>query len=281
MLNSSPTPSTTAVIIARDEESMIANCIDSLRWCSEILVVDNGSNDTTAEVATSLGARVISFSAHSFAQVRERALKHVKTDWLIYIDADERVTPALAQEIQVQLETTKAKALIIPRQNMMYGKVFTAGGWQTEVVTRAFERHALQGWRGDIHESPVYEGETVTLHTPLIHLTHRSTQDGLRKTIEWTAMEAKLLAAANAAPVTPATLIRKPLMEFFRRLVKAQGHKDGMAGWVEAGTQAANKFFVYAQLWELQQKPTLSELYTQAEEAIAKEWDAYWQSKKE
>ena len=103
--------SITAVIIAKNEESMIANCIDSLRWCSEILVIDNGSDDTTPHVAESLGARVVSYKTGSFAALRERAQKYVKTDWLFYIDADERVSPMLAKEISVHLETHTAQAL--------------------------------------------------------------------------------------------------------------------------------------------------------------------------
>lgn len=266
--------SITAVIIAKNEEKMIANCIESLRWCSEILVIDNGSDDATPQVAESIGARVISHKTESFADLRERALKHVKTDWLFYIDADERVTPMLAKEVAVHLETNSAQALRFRRENVLYGKTFHHGGWQHDYVTRVFQRKALSGWEGDIHESPVFEGEAITLHSPLIHLTHRSTVESLKKTISWTPMEARLLHEANAEPVTLMTLMRKGGMAVIRGAIFKQGSKDGIEGWIEAVVQGINRVLVYIQLWELQQSPTLPEKYQHKEEEIAQMWKA-------
>lgn len=179
-------PTITAVIIAKNEEQMIDVCIETLRWCDEILVIDNGSTDATAKKAEALGARVISFSSHSFARVREEALKHTETDWILYIDADERVTPILAKEIAVQIETGAAVAISMKRKNYFLGHPFSYGGWQHDVVTRAFKASALSGWKGEIHESPVWSGDEVVLQSFLLHFTHRSVVDNLKKSAEWT-----------------------------------------------------------------------------------------------
>ncbi len=265
-------PTITAVIIAKNEEAMIANCLETVRWCQEILVIDNGSTDTTVELAKSLGARVVSYVNSSFAETRTQALKYVKTDWLFYLDADERVTPRLQQEISVHMETKSSSALAINRENIMYGKTFEHGGWQDDWVTRVFLKEALTGWEGDVHESPVFKGQLTRLHTPLTHLTHRNTLDGLAKSINWTPIEARMMFEADAPPVQLSTLIRKSVMEVIRRAILKQGRLDGIEGWIEALIQGMNRLLVYVQLWELQQKPTLKEKYTQKELEIANLW---------
>jgi glycosyltransferase involved in cell wall biosynthesis len=265
-------PTITAIIITRNEELMIANCIETLRWCQEILVIDSDSSDQTADIARRLGAKVVSTQSESFAERRNLGLEHVHTDWLFYIDADKRVTPQLAKEILVQIETTSSHALEMHRQNMMYGKYFLNGGWGNEYVQRIFRKTALAGWKGDIHESPIYEGEYVRLHSSLFHLTHRNTIDGLYKTAMWTPLEAKLLFDANISPVTAWTLLRKTMMEFIRRAFFKGGRKDGIEGLIEAGIQAMNRFLVYVQVWELQQQPSLTEKYHAKEMDFMKMW---------
>jgi len=262
----------TAIILAKNEAAMIGACINSLIWCDEILVLDNGSTDGTATLAENLGARVVNFSHPSFARKRNEALKHAKNDWVFYIDADERITPTFAKEVMVQLETSDALVLSANRENVCYGFEFKHGGWQNDVVTRIFNKQALKEWSGQIHESPVFAGEVVKLHSPIIHLTHRNTEDNLRKSADWTKLEAELLYKAGEKPVTIFTLIRKGVMEFLRRAVSQKGYQDGMAGLVEAVVQGINRMIVYIQVWELQQKPSLPDRYAKKEEEIKKLW---------
>ena len=265
-------PSITAIIIAKNEAEMIINCINTLSWCDEILVVDSASSDDTAKLAENAGVRVIGFSHRSMAKTRNEALKKIKTDWAIYVDADERVTPTLAKEIMVQLETSTAVALSIPRQNIHYGKVMKRGGWEQDRVTRVFNKNKFQEWYGDIHESPRFDGQEIKLSSPLVHLTHRDTLDGLKKTISWTPIEADLLAKANTQPVKVQTILRKGLMEFLRRGIFKQGYRDGVEGWIEAMVQGINRMLVYIQLWERQRQPSLESSYQQLEQQISKMW---------
>jgi (heptosyl)LPS beta-1,4-glucosyltransferase len=262
----------TGIIIAKNEAAMISNCIDSLRWCDQIIVVDNGSTDATAEIAGNAGARVIHHATQDFAQQRNVALKYVKTDWIIYLDADERINPRLYQEIAVNIETDAADVLQFNRQNICYGQQLAYGGWEVDTVTRVFKKTALTKWTGSIHESPEYQGTVKLLHTPLLHLTHRSTADNLHKSAEWTIKEARLLAEKQTQPVTLITLFRKGCMEFLRRAYFKQGYKDGMAGLVEALVQAMNRVMVYIQVWELTQTPSLEEKYANYEQQIADQW---------
>ncbi len=265
-------PTFTALIIAKNEEKMIGNCMSTLRWCNEILVLDDGSIDDTAKIAEQAGAKVIAFKHESFARKREELLKRAKTDWVIYIDADERVIPTLAKEIMVLAETGAASALKLRRNNMYYGRVLRYGGWGHDYVTRAFKREALSGWYGDIHESPEFQGDEAEAKTPLIHLTHRDTASGLLKTASWTAMEAEALFESGVNKVTFFTLMRKGFMEFFRRAILKRGYREGMVGLIESTIQAINRILVYIQVWERQQKPPIEEKYQKMEQEIHNLW---------
>jgi glycosyltransferase involved in cell wall biosynthesis len=264
----------TAIILTRNEEAMIEGCVRTLSWCDEILVLDDSSTDETTRKAESLGARVVQFSHPSFARKRNEALKHAKNGWVFYVDADERVTPTLAKEILVHIETEDAAAFRCRRENYSYGTYFQHGGWQNDWVTRVFKKDALEEWTGDIHESPVFSGTAFDLHSPLIHFTHRSTEENLRKSADWTKVEAELLYKSGVPPVTLFTLFRKGWMEIFRRGIKQNGRKDGMAGWIEAIVQGINRVIVYIQVWELQQKPSLPERYQKREQEITAMWKA-------
>lgn len=265
----------TAIVIAKNEAAMIANCVESLCWCDEVLVVDNGSEDETAKIAESLDCRVVSFETNKFDLLRNKALQYVKTDWVIYIDADERVTPRLAQEILVHIETGSAAAFQIYRQNILYGHLVTHGGWDNDSVTRVFKVNSFKKWQGAIHESPTFDGQIIDLHSPLVHLTHRNTAENLMKSAEWTPIEAELLAKSGLPPITFITILKKGLMEFFRRAVLKKGYKDGLVGLIEALVQGLNRIMVYVQVWEFQQQPTLPELYQKQEVEIANLWKKY------
>lgn len=265
-------PTITAVIISKNEQDMIIACLDCLQWCDEILVIDNGSTDGTPELAEKKGAKVVSFKHSSFSRVRSEALKIVTNDWLVYIDADERVTPDLAKEIQVQIETGGHAALSFCRQNYFFGEKFEFGGWQDDLVTRAFKKSALTGWQGSIHETPTFTGSTKELSFPLIHFSHRNVISGLYKTASWTPMEAELFIKANEPPITFGKIIKKGIAEFVKRAFLKKGYKDGTAGLIEALIQGINRMLVYIQVWELQQKPSLSKKYDDLEKQVKEKW---------
>lgn len=264
--------SISVILITRNEESMIANAINTVPFASEVIVVDSGSTDNTVEIAKREGAKVVEVKGGSFADWRNRGLKEASGDWILYLDADERVTPKLATEIQETIRLTSNAAFILNRNNIHFGKWMLHGGWEQDRVVRLFHRHSLKSWEGKVHEHARITGAQGNLREALVHLTHRNLSDGLKKSITWTDIEAKLLLDASAPAVTPVTLIRKSLMEFLRRLVFKRGFRDGMEGWVESMQQAMNRFLVYERLWELQQKPSLEEKYQRYEKEIMKMW---------
>lgn len=267
--------SLTAAVLTYNEADMIEACLSTLSWCKEILVLDTGSSDETVALASSLGARVVSSTESSFAARRNALLAECKTDWILYIDADERVTPELAGQIEQTIEENVAQVISFPRRNYFFGEQFAHGGWQGEIVTRAFAVRSLKGWHGTIHESPDFEGTVKRLSAPLWHFSHRSVKDGLEKTAAWTPMEATLLAESGVASVSAGTVLRKGLGEIWRRGVLQSGWKDGTAGRIEVLIQAINRMLVYMQVWELQKKPTIAEHYDELEKQI----ESLWQQK--
>lgn len=262
----------TAIVLTKNEATMLAACLNCLSWCKAVLVIDTGSFDKTVEIAESLGAQVVLFKHSSFAKIRTQALKYVDTPWLIYIDADERVTPLLAKEITGNLNTPHLSAMKLQRENYFYGKKMLGGGWEHDLLVRVFQKTALTGFSGEVHEHPEFNGQTLLLKTPLIHLSHRSTKDGLIKSADWTYLEAKLLVAAGAKKVGFWTLLKKGLGEFYRRYYKNKGYQDGPTGMVESFVQAINRVLVYIQVWEIQQKPSIKDLYGVKEREIELLW---------
>lgn len=262
----------TAVIIARNEEAMIANCIDTLHWTDKILVVDTGSRDRTKELATQLGAEVFEAQGEDFSSWRNEASQQVETDWILYVDADERVTPSLAKAIQGRLVRSDYDAYTMPRNNIHYGKWMQYGGWNSDQLLRLFRKDKLQGWSGQVHETAQIVGRIGQIEEPLVHLTHRNLYDGLKKSIDWTDIEARLLLKAGHPSVGPLRLIKIVTFDFIKRLIFKQAWKDGQEGVIEAMIQSMNRFLVYTRLWEMQQQPPLENRYDRIEKQIQKLW---------
>lgn len=245
------TISLTAVIIAKNEEEMIAPALDSVSFAQEIIVVDNSSTDATAEIAKKKGARVISIDTKDFSKLREAPLKKIKTEYILYIDADERVSKELEDEIiKIIHENAHLSAYRIPRQNYFLGNHL----WpQTEYLARLFRRSSLKGWRGDLHETAIFEGQSGQLLSPILHYTHRDFSSMVDKTNKWSVIEARLRFDAGHPPVVWWRFPRVMLQAFSNSYITQSGWKAGAVGLMESMFQAFSIFITYAKLWELQQ----------------------------
>ena len=275
MLKMKDKPKISVVILTKNEAEMLPGCLATLSWCDEVILIDDNSTDGTVEIAENHGARVISFSHPSFARRRMEGKKHAQHEWIFYVDADERVTPALAEGLINLVSADKSvRAISFLRENYFYGQKMNHGGWQDDWVTRFFKKESLKKWYGTIHESPVFEGRLVRLSGAVLkHFSHRSTVDGLKKTIKWTPKEAQALVKALDETPKFKTILKKGLGEFWRRAIKNGGYKDGQVGLIEALIQAINRMLVYTQVWEQKQKPPINEVYKILEEQVKLEWE--------
>jgi glycosyltransferase involved in cell wall biosynthesis len=256
------------IVLTHNTAPLIRQCLRSVSWADELIVLDSGSTDTTVGIARQFTHKVFSQPLISFAKQRNLGAKAAKGDWLLYLDADERATVSLRKEIEAAIESGRAAAYRLPRENYVLGRKVSHGGFWPDYVTRLFRTSDFTKWQGRIHESPQFSGTLGTLKEPLIHLAHRSIQEGVVKSARWTGMEAELFYRAGHPSVTWWRLLKVIIWEFGYRFLKLQGFRDGFVGFLEALIQAWNRFLVYAQLWEMQQKPAIPERYQQIEKKI-------------
>ena len=248
-----------AIVIAYNEEKMISDCLKSLEWVDELLVIDNGSTDKTSEIAKKTKARVINYSkGHNFSEVRNYGLNEAEGEWVLYIDADERITLELKEEIKdiiggSSLEQKKYN-YAIPRKNVILGKELTHGGWYPDYVKRLFLKTNLQKWSGDLHEEPEYIGEIKHLTNPMTHIKHESFAEMIEKTNKWSGIEAQLMFSAGHPPMTIPRFLSAMTREFWKRMIIKVAFLDGPEGIMFAMYQVYSRFISYAKLWELQQK---------------------------
>jgi len=246
------------VILARNEEEMIGDCLESVKWADEIVLIDSGSTDKTPKIAQEYGAKIVevAFKGLEFSRWRNLGKEKAAGDWILYIDADERVTPLLRAEIKkrIKRKSQPFTAYEIPRRNFFLGREMYYGGVWPDYVKRLFLKEKLKRWKGKLHEYPVFEGKMGKLKNPLIHITHRDLASMLSKTIAWTEIEAELLYRAKHPPVVWWRFFRMMATKFFERTVKLSGWRDGTEGWINAIFETFNTFIIYARLWERQQK---------------------------
>lgn len=239
-----------AIIISKNEEEMIGECIDSLTFADEIIVVDGESTDGTAQVAKKKGANVIVHTFNDFSTQRTFALAQTKADWVVYIDADERVTNELAHELKNLIQSTTYSAFKIRRVNHYLGKPWP----KEDLLERVFKKNRLKGWYGTVHESPSIDGEIGTATHPILHYTHRNLESMLEKTITWSDYEAKLRFDNHHPPITWWRVLRVGMTNFFEYFVAQKGFTAGTVGVIESVYQSFSMMITYCKLWELQRK---------------------------
>ncbi len=238
-----------AIVITKNEERMIEDCLKSLSFADELIVVDTGNTDKTNDIARKYKAKIISSSATSYAEWRNVSLPEAKGEWILFVDADERVSQELAQEIQ---KVKTPGSYLIPRKNNYLGKFMDYGGWGKEKLLRLFYKSNLNGYINELHEQPQITGDTFELKNPLLHYSHRDLSSMLEKSLQFTAIESKNRLNSNHPRMSWWRFFRVMLTEFYIRFIKYQAWRDGIEGIIDGMFQVYNTFIIYARLWELQ-----------------------------
>jgi len=243
-----------AIVIAKNEENKLGECLESLSFCDEIILVDSGSTDSTIKIAQSHNAKIIRYTKGSFSQWRNEGLRYAKGKWVLYLDVDERITPLLRNEI-IQLtkkSNEEFNAFAIPRRNIILGKEMKHGGWWPDYVKRLYKRVSLKKWTGDLHEEPVFAGNMGYLKNPMVHLKHNDLSEMVDKTNKWSEVEARLLYESNHPDMSWWRFFRVMVSELWLRLIILKGFLDGVEGIIYAIYLSWSKFLTYAKLWEMQ-----------------------------
>jgi (heptosyl)LPS beta-1,4-glucosyltransferase len=228
----------TAIVLTRDEARHLPDCLRSLAWADELLVVDSGSRDGTPELAAAAGARVLHQAFENFSRQRQQALALARTPWVLFVDADERVPPALAAEIRATLAAPRAAAYWLPRVNYFWGHRMRGGGWWPDPQLRLLQpgRARYDPTRA-VHEVAAVDGPTATLVTPLIHLNYDSVAELRAKQHAYAGLEARRRRDEGWRR-RRRQYITMPARALWRRYVNLGGWRDGWTGLVACGLMA-------------------------------------------
>ena len=244
----------TSIIIVKNESLLIAQKIKELAFTQEVIVVDNGSTDDTAKIAKLNKSRVILETKPDFALLRNLAAENATHEWLLYIDVDETIPLDLKHEIleitKFNPDETQPKAYRLLRKNYYLGKLWP----HEDGMIRLIYKPALIKWYGQLHETAKINGKVSTLNSRLIHHTHKSIETMLRKTNQWSEVEAHLRFSNKHPKIVSWRLFRVMITAFYNSYIVQKGWRAGTVGVIESIYQSFSIFVTYAKLWELQNK---------------------------
>ena len=249
-MDSAERPSLSACIIARDEEDRLPACLDSLGFCDEVLVVDSHSRDRTREVAAARGARVVQRDWPGHVAQKEFAIREARHDWVLCVDADERVSPELAAEIAGLRDAGFAgcAGYFVPRLSSYLGRPIRHGTWYPDWKLRLFDRRRGRWGGRDPHDRVLVEGPTRRLAGHLLHDPYRSLDDHLATIDRYTTVMAEQLHADGRRARVLDLALRPPL-RFLGFYVWRLGFLDGWRGLLLAHLAAHYVWQKYAKLW--------------------------------
>lgn len=244
-------PSLSVILITKNEAANIRDCLQSVSWADEIIVVDSGSTDETADIAREMGAQVhVHPDWPGFGPQKNRALGYAGKDWIFSIDADERVTPELRAELERAMHEASADGYYCPRLSQFCGKFVRHSGWYPDYVLRLFKRGAGEFSDSLVHESVLLTGSTAKLKNPLLHYSYLTVNDVERKVEHYSSAAAQqMFQSGKRASRLRATLSAG--WAFVRTYIVRLGVLDGSAGWNIARMNARTTYLKYRKLEEL------------------------------
>lgn len=238
-----------AIVIAGNEEKNIADCLESVRWADEIIVVDSESKDRTVEIAKRYTDKVFIRKWEGYASQKCYSLEKASNEWVLSLDADERVSPELFDEIK-NLDFSGADGFFIPRRNYFLNKVIKSCGWSPDYQLRLFRKSKTTLTVRRVHEGFWVDGKKAHLKGQLIHYTHTTISGTLQKINEYSTLEAE--EKASRIHVTAFKIFFKPVWAFFQHFVIRRGFTDGVHGLMVSIIHAVTKTQVYMKIWEIQ-----------------------------
>lgn len=223
-----------AAVITLNEQHNLPGLLERLGWVDEVVVVDGGSSDQTLALARGYGARVWQHRFDDYARQRNRALNKCRGEWVLSVDADERPTEAMREEIARRIaEPAGCVAFRVPIRSTILGRRFRYSGTQDDRPIRLFRRDGVR-WEGEVHEVPVVRGAVGELRNGLEHHTLPNMEALLVKLNRYTTLEA-LARVRAASPWRVHDLFWQPARETLRRLIWKRGILDGPRGWLFCG----------------------------------------------
>ncbi|MBI5890609.1 MAG: glycosyltransferase family 2 protein [Nitrosomonadales bacterium] len=246
--------SLSVILITKNEAANIRACLESVNWADEIIVVDSGSSDETVAICKELGVQVHVHDWPGFGMQKNRALGYATRDWVLSLDADERVTPKLRVDIERILKQEEdTDAYLVPRLSNYCGRFMRHSGWYPDLLPRLFRRGRARFSDDLVHERLIVDGKTAELHGLLLHYAFDDLEEVLHKVNQYsTAGAAMMHKRGRQASLTGAVV--RGLWSFFRTYILRGGILDGREGFMLAVSNAEGTYYRYLKLMLLNRK---------------------------
>ncbi|MEC5216789.1 glycosyltransferase involved in cell wall biosynthesis [Actimicrobium sp. GrIS 1.19] len=237
------------IIITKNEAQNIGACLDSVRFANQWIIVDSGSTDGTVALAREFGATGMSTADWpGFGPQKNRALAAARGEWVLSLDADERITPALRDEILAAIQGGRHAAWELPRLSSFCGHFIRHSGWYPDHVVRLWQRGTAHFSDSLVHERVIVDaGSTGRLHAPIVHYSYRNDGDFLRKLEQYSELGAQQAFAAGKRGTLRKALLHS-LAAFLRSFVFKRGFLDGRPGLMVALCAAETTYHKYFKL---------------------------------
>lgn len=250
--------SLSVLVITKNEEHNIVECLESVRWADEIVVVDGGSTDKTVLLAGKVTPKVFERKWDGYGAAKNFGLEQCTSEWVLWLDADERVTQELASEIRQTIQSNPFNnGFEVPRRANFLGSWINHCGWYPGFVARLFRRGKGRFTEQKVHERLEIEGRTGRLTSDLLHYTDPTLAHYFEKFNRYTSLAAEELYERGERFSIIQLLVRPPWV-FLKMYVVRAGFLDGLAGFVLCALSSLYVFTKYAKLWELSIKNSRS-----------------------
>jgi hypothetical protein len=248
------------IVLVKNQDKQLSKCLDALSFCEEIIVIDDSSTDDSIKVAESKGARVYRRKLNNdFASQRNWAMEKAKNEWILFVDADEVISPELATELYQQTTQflTDLNGFYIKRVDYLWGRKLRFGDAGNTKILRLAKKTKGK-WQGRVHETWEVLGEIATLKNPLYHYPHPTVNEFLREINYYSSLRAKELFDKHTS-VNIFSIIVHPFGKFIIDYILKLGFLDGTAGIISALMMSFHSFLVRGKLWQLKHKKTTYE----------------------
>lgn len=247
-----------AIILTKNEEKNIKECLQNLSWCDEKIVIDDNSEDKTIKIAEEHGAKVYKKHLSNFSEQRNYAIEKATGDWILFIDADERVSSALWYEIMQRINEpiNTASGFYIKRIDSIWGRELRHGDSGTIKLLRLAKKDSGK-WKGLVHETWEINGKTTNLNNPLYHYPHQSIAEFLKEINHYSDLRAQELFEQKKK-INWIAIILYPKSKFILNFFIKLGFLDGLPGLISAIMMSFHSYLVRGKLWLLWQKQKTS-----------------------
>ena len=248
-------PKVSACVITLNEEQKVRRCLQSLTWCDEIVVLDSYSTDQTVEICRQFTERVYQHEWLGYVAQRNLVRDMAWHPWILFLDADEEVSPGLREEIQAEFQrgTTPFVGYVFPRQVYYVGRWIRHGEWYPDTKLRLFAKEYGRTEGQEPHDKVVVHGPVKRLRSPLWHYTYDDISDHLTTLNRFSSITARQRFVQNDR-FHWYDLLFRPFLRFFKGYVMRRGFLDGQHGFMIAVLSAYGVFVKYAKQWELEQR---------------------------